>query len=250
MGSSGSEQMSSVNDVPPTKRARRPILRLIFAAMAAAALVHPFAYAPTAAAAAPCPDVQVIFARGTFEPPGVGVTGQAFVDALQAQLPGKSIDVYPVAYPASLDFARAADGVIDATQKVQNVTATCPKTKLVLGGYSQGAAVIAYITTDSVPAEYELPAGIKGPMADSVAGHVAAVALFGKPSNGFLQMLDRNAPPITIGREYNAKAVDLCVPADPVCDPAGGDPNAHGLYAINGMTAQAAGFAVQHVLAA
>ena len=34
-----------------------------------------------------CPDVEVVFARGTFEPPGVGATGQAFVDALRARLP-------------------------------------------------------------------------------------------------------------------------------------------------------------------
>ncbi|HET7739272.1 MAG TPA: cutinase family protein, partial [Mycobacterium sp.] len=104
------------------------------------AVVHPFVYAPVAAAA-PCPDVQVVYARGTFEPPGVGLTGQAFVDALRGKLPDKSVDVYPVNYPASLDFARAADGVIDATNKVQDVAAKCPDTKMVLSGYSQGAAV-------------------------------------------------------------------------------------------------------------
>ena len=32
------------------------------------------------AAANPCPDVEVVFARGTTEPPGVGGVGQAFVD--------------------------------------------------------------------------------------------------------------------------------------------------------------------------
>ncbi|MCK8647237.1 cutinase family protein, partial [Mycobacterium colombiense] len=32
-------------------------------------------------ASAQCPDVQVVFARGTGEAPGVGPTGQAFVDA-------------------------------------------------------------------------------------------------------------------------------------------------------------------------
>ena len=33
-----------------------------------------------------CSDVEVVFARGTFEAPGVGATGQAFVDALSARL--------------------------------------------------------------------------------------------------------------------------------------------------------------------
>jgi len=202
---------------------------------------------PTAAAE-PCPDVQVIFARGTFEPAGVGVTGQAFVDALTGKLAGKSVDVYPVNYPASLDFATAADGVIDASNKVRDVAASCPNTKMVLGGYSQGAAVVAYSTEDAVPPGFNLPDGITGPMAPEVANHVAAVALFGKPSSGFLQMIYTGAPPITVGRLYTGKTTDLCIPEDNVCSPTGTDNGAHTLYAVNGMTAQAADFAAHRVL--
>ena len=68
-----------------------------------------------------------------------------------------------------------------------------------------------------------------------------------KRSNGFLQMIDRNAPPIIIGREYTAKTLDLCIPTDPICSPTGGDNGAHGVYAVNGMTDQAATFAAQRV---
>lgn len=166
--------------------------------------------------AAPCPDVEVVFARGTFEPPGVGGTGQAFVDSLRAKTPDKSVDVYAVNYPASLDFATAADGVIDASNKVRDTAANCPNTKIVIGGYSQGAAVAAYITEDSVPQGYTLPPGLTGPMAPSVAEHVAAVTLFGKPSSGFLQMIYTGAPPITVGSHYTTKTLDLCIPEDPV----------------------------------
>lgn len=226
--------------------ARRKVGRLSLAVVAGFVVAAPVISAP-AASADPCPDVQVVFARGTFEPAGVGAIGQSFVDSLRAQLPDRSVDVYPVNYPASLDFARAADGVLDASNKVQDVVAKCPKTKMVLGGYSQGAAVMAYTTTDTVPADYELPAGITGPMPESTAGHVAAVTLFGKPSTGFLQMLDQTAPPITIGAEYGPKALDLCVDNDPVCSGHGGDPSVHGSYAVNGMTDQAAQFAAQHV---
>jgi cutinase len=60
-------------------------------------------------------------------------------------------------------------------------------------------------------------------------------------------MFDTGAPPITIGREYSAKSLDLCVVNDPICAPGGGDPGAHGLYSANGMTEQAAGFAARHV---
>jgi cutinase len=213
---------------------------------AAAPVVMAVAGSPLVAApayAAPCPDVEVVFARGTFEPPGVGATGQAFVDSLQAKSEGKSVDVYPVIYPASLDFATAADGVVDASNKVRDTAAKCPNTKIVLGGYSQGAAVAAYITEDTIPAGFTLPPGLSGPMAPSVADHVAAVALFGKPSSGFLQMIYTGAPPINVGSRYTAKTIDLCIPDDPVCSPGGGDNGAHGLYAANGMTDQAADFA-------
>jgi len=199
------------------------------------------------AAAVPCPDVEVVFARGTFEPPGVGDTGQAFVDALRGELGGKSVDVYPVNYPASLDFATAADGVIDASNKVRDVTASCPNTKMVLGGYSQGAAVIAYTTEDAVPNGYTLPAGVSGPMAPELADHVAAVALFGKPSSGFLQTIYTGAPPITVGHLYSAKTTDMCIPDDPICSPGGNDNAAHTLYAENGMAAQAADFAARRL---
>jgi cutinase len=243
-------QPFSVSEESRAQRTHSHLLQLLLSALAAAAVALPFVHAPSAAAES-CPDVQVVFARGTFEPPGVGVTGQSFVDSLRTQLPDRSVDVYPVNYPASLDFARAADGVADAGNKVRDVVAKCPKTKMVLGGYSQGAAVIAYLTTDKVPPNFELPAGITGPMPKSVASHVAAVTLFGKPSTGFLNMLDTNAPPITIGSEYGGKALDLCVDGDPVCSTGGGgDPSLHGTYSDNGMTEQAAGFATQHVSSA
>jgi cutinase len=213
------------------------------------ALFSPFIVAPIASAE-PCPDVELVFARGTFEAPGVGGTGQAFVDSLRSKLGDKSLEVYPVQYPASLDFQTAADGVIDASNKVQAIAAECPKTKIVLGGYSQGAAVAGYLTADSVPAGYQMPAGLTGPMPAAVADHVAAVALFGKPSSGFLQMIANTAPPITVGHLYAAKTADVCIPDDPVCSPGGGDSNAHNMYPADGLTDQAAQFVVQKISAA
>ncbi|MCV7093865.1 cutinase family protein [Mycobacterium kubicae] len=194
-----------------------------------------------------CPDVEVVFARGTFEPPGPGATGQAFIDALTARLPNKSVEVYPVDYPASLDFSRASDGVVDAGNKVLDITNTCPNTKVVLGGYSQGAAIAAYITTDSIPPGYALPPGISGPLPPSAANHVAAVTLFGKPSNGFMDLVDRNAPPIVIGHLYTSKTIDLCAPDDPVCASSGFNRSAHSSYRFNGMTDQAADFTANSI---
>src|SRR5262245_35968943 len=64
--------------------------------------------------AEPCPDAEVIFARGTTEAPGVGPTGQAFVDALRARVAPKWLGVYAVDYPATIEFSTAIDGINDA----------------------------------------------------------------------------------------------------------------------------------------
>jgi hypothetical protein len=94
----------------------------------------------------PCADIQVVFARGTGEPPGPGRVGQAFVDSLRTLAHGKSVTVYAVHYPASYEFLRAVDGANNARRFVEGTAASCPQTKLVLGGYSQGAAVVDLIT--------------------------------------------------------------------------------------------------------
>src|SRR5262245_16347089 len=76
------------------------------------------------ASAAACPEVEVTFARGTDEPPGIGGVGQAFVDALRSQIGGRSLGVYPVNYPAGEDFAPSASaGASDANAHVQSMVA-------------------------------------------------------------------------------------------------------------------------------
>jgi cutinase-like protein len=126
--------------------------------------------------AEPCPDVEVVFARGTTEPPGVGDMGENFVDTLRADVGAKSLRVYPVNYPATTDFPTAIDGITDAGTHVEQMAATCPKTKMVLGGYSQGAAVMGFVTANQVPDGARLVQELQ-PMPPEVANHVAAVAL-------------------------------------------------------------------------
>jgi cutinase len=205
------------------------------------------------ASAAPCPDVEVIFARGTSEPPGVGNVGQAFVDALRTQLGPKSVDVYPVDYAASSDFTdreafagTVVAGVKDAGAHVQSTATNCPNTKIVLGGYSQGAVVAGYVTAAQVPAG--VPASLMpAPLPPKVGDHVAAVTLFGKPSPTFLTQYD--APDLTIGPSYASKTIDLCAQGDTICDgsPGGLPTMAHVSYPFNGMAGQAAGFVDDHL---
>ena len=213
-------------------------------AVSFAALAGPQAAGVAAAAEdSSCSDVEVVFARGTFEAPGVGATGQAFVDALNARLGGKTVEAYGVDYPASLDFQAASSGIADAANKIETIAASCANTQIVLGGYSQGAAVAGYTTTDTVPAGTVLPDGIAGTLPPAVASHVSAVVLFGTPSDGFLNLVARDAPPITIGHLFAAKTLELCNPGDPICFPGGMDRSAHSAYKTNGSADQAADYA-------
>jgi cutinase len=56
-----------------------------------------------------CPDIEVVFARGTGEPPGVGSVGQAFIDSLRSKVGGRSVGQYAVNYAAPLLAPEAAD---------------------------------------------------------------------------------------------------------------------------------------------
>jgi cutinase len=208
------------------------------------------------ASAQPCPDVEVVFARGTGEPPGVGGVGQAFVDSLSSQVGARSVGVYGVNYLASSDFGggleyarTVVDGIRDAGAHVESMAANCPNTRMVLGGYSQGAVVAGFVTSAAVPAE--VPAAymsyIPKPMPPEVANHVAAVALFGKPSDQFMR--ENGVPPIAIGPLYRPKTIELCAPGDDICDgvPGGRPGVAHVMYPMNGMTNDAAAFAASRL---
>jgi cutinase-like protein len=205
-------------------------------------------HAPSASAE-PCPDVDVVFARGTSEPPGVGGIGSGFVDALRGQVGGRSLTVYPVNYPASSDFgnpdfpATFIDGIRDASSHIESMAANCPKTREVLGGFSQGAAVAGFVTSSAVPKNVPA-ASVPAPMPPDVAGHVAAVVLFGTPSDQFLEHY--GAPAIVIGPPYKPKTLQLCAPGDPICG-GGNDGAAHGSYVVNGMAGQGASFVASHL---
>ncbi|OBF25957.1 cutinase [Mycobacterium sp. ACS1612] len=219
--------------VPPLRRLMMCVAAALFAGVT---LVAPATMAVASAAPDSCPAVQVVFARGTGEPEGIGRVGQAFVDALKPLVKGKSVAVYAVNYPASRDFLRAADGANDASNFVQNIANTCPDTKIVLGGYSQGAAVIDAITVADQPT-----LGFNQIMPADIADHVAGVAVFGNPS---IRLLGN--PLTVLSPLYGPKTIDLCNGADPVCSN-GDDIPAHSLYVQAGMPTQAAQFVADRI---
>ena len=74
---------------------------------ATAAITPSIVFAPVASA--DCPDIEVIFARGTDDSGGLGDVGGAFVNALSGKVGGRSVGSYAVNYPASYDFLWCRD---------------------------------------------------------------------------------------------------------------------------------------------
>lgn len=218
------------------------------AAAAACATLLNLSLATAPASAATCPDIEVTFARATNEAPGVGAVGQEFIDSLRSQVGGRSVGVYAVNYPADDDFAPSASaGGSDVHAHVRSMVADCPATKLVLGGTSLGAMAIDLATIARAPIAGLIPDILTADEAD----HVAALALFGNPSDRYL-----GAPVSEVSPWYGAKAIDLCAPGDPVCTPGGplALPSHDELfspvalsYAHSGMPSQAATFVANHL---
>ncbi|MGB3486411.1 MAG: cutinase family protein [Mycobacterium sp.] len=200
---------------------------------AATLVVAPPSMIP-AAQAEPCPDIEVVFARGTDEPPGLGRVGSAFVDSLRGQVGGRSVGTYAVNYPATYDFLAAAGGANDASGHIQWMVDNCPNTRLVLGGYSQGAAIIDVLAAVPFPA-----IGFNAPLPPNVPAHIAALAVFGNPTT-------KVGLPLTVSPVYGPRSIDLCNVGDPVCS-GGEDILAHSNYGPAGLTSQAATFVAGHL---
>jgi cutinase len=194
--------------------------------------------APPASADGPCPNVEVVFARGTSEPPGIGRVGQALVDAMTPLIGGQTIGSYGVNYPATYDFLTAADGAADATNHISAMASQCPGTRIVLGGYSQGAAVVDMLAGIPPLGNKIGEVGSGPPLPSDLDANIAAVAVFGNPSTKF-------SIPIT-NSSFGGRAIDLCADGDPICS-RGRNPFAHTHYESSDFIPQAANFVAGRV---
>lgn len=191
--------------------------------------------APAAADIEACPDVEVVFARGTGEPPGLGRVGQAFVDTLAPQLGGRTLETYAVNYPASFNFLTTAQGADDAAAQIVAVSSRCPATRVVLGGFSQGAAVVAMLAAVPPLGDRIGEIGSAPPLAPPFADRVNAAAVFGNPSARF-------GTPLSSAGSFAGRAIDLCNVDDPICSPGGRSRQAHDGYQFPPFSEEAAGF--------
>src|SRR6187551_885810 len=94
-------------------RIRRGLIAAVTATLVAAGLLIGPAILPGGqaipSASAACPQVEVIFARGRLESPGIGAIGNAFVSALRDKVKNKNIGVYAVRYPADSEIDEGAN---------------------------------------------------------------------------------------------------------------------------------------------
>ena len=179
------------------------------AVLAASALITPAVIPGGAAtllpvASAACPQAELIFARGRIEPPGAGQIGNALISQLRSKT-GKNIDLYAVQYPADTEIDEGAN---DMSQRVQYMAANCPDTRLVLGGYSLGAAA-----TDVVVAAPIAAFGFDHPLPSGVDRHIAAVTLFGNGSQWVGSIANFTNPAL------RDRIIELCHGDDPICNP-------------------------------
>jgi cutinase len=205
-------------------------IRLCLAALSLAGGASLATLSTPAAAAASCSDLDVVAARGTFEPGTLGaIVGDPVYSALQQKITGKTLSSYKVNYPADLSLTSAAQGNADVVNHVNSQAAACPNQRFILVGYSQGANVVDNsigISSDGAvvgsPIVATLPAAL--------APRVAAVLLFGNP----IRALGRS-----VTGTYQSRTIDFCAKGDPICESGGGDVLAHLSYGSDADAAAA-----------
>jgi cutinase len=169
----------------------------------------------------------------------MGRVGDAFVDSLRQQATGMNISTYAVNYDASKLQIHTGDGANDTVSHVKSMASSCPNTKIVLGGYSQGADVMDIVSGvpiggiswgSALPPEY--------------ANNVAAVAVFG-------DIADRSGQSLaTQSSLFGSKVIDLCNPSDPICHAGPGNEwSGHTEGYVPVYTTQAATFVASKLMA-
>ncbi|PWY61885.1 cutinase-domain-containing protein [Aspergillus eucalypticola CBS 122712] len=138
-----------------------------------------------------CKELTFIFARGTTEIGNMGTVVGPEVASELATLTGNQVTVQGVNYPADWEgnASLGSSGGPTMASYVKEALQECPNTKVVLGGYSQGAMVVHYAANEL--------------SADQLSGAV----LFGDP----LKME-------SVGKLSSSKVKEFCATGDPVCE--------------------------------
>jgi hypothetical protein len=129
----------------------------------------------------------IIVARGSTEPQGEGELIQVS-DMIEAAVPGS--DSVAVVYPAQLlPYGSSEDaGVRAMTQLITQYVASCPNSRIVLLGYSQGGQIIGDVLGGATYSDFP-------PLNAALGSKIAAAVMFGNPAH-------------VSGKSYNAGTAD------------------------------------------
>ncbi|EAS35172.3 uncharacterized protein CIMG_00526 [Coccidioides immitis RS] len=126
-----------------------------------------------------CAPVHIMSARGSNQPPGEGPTLAPLVDAIVADHPGSTRE--PIVWPAVIfPYAESShNGTLAVTAQLTAYVERCPKSKIVLLGFSQGSHVIG----DSLCGGGGLLGigPITDPISTTIGDHVSAIVWLGDP---------------------------------------------------------------------
>ncbi|KIM48563.1 carbohydrate esterase family 5 protein [Hebeloma cylindrosporum] len=142
-----------------------------------------------------CADVAVFFARGTTEPGTLGaIIGPGFQTALRGALGGRSLSFNGIEYPATIAGFLSGGDAGGARTMANSITSTansCPNTKIVMSGYSQGAQLVHLAAAQ---------------LSATVQNRVVAAVTFGDPNR------DKSLPGVLQGRRKT-----FCAAGDLIC---------------------------------
>lgn len=206
---------------------RRRVTRAVVGLAVAAGVVT--TGGPAADAQAACSDVEIVTARGTWEPQDAAYLLPQVTDRIEDGLSGTSVSVYDVQYPAQPWFnVSAPEGVTDLVEHLNAQAAECPDQRFVLLGYSQGALVTGDAVVDPSGRAYTQSTPT---LSADATSRIEAIGMYGsmrftggEPFNagdhdpGLSSTLPREPGALSA---YADRTIDYCYLEDWVCQDTG-----------------------------
>ncbi|KAG5933105.1 hypothetical protein E4U59_007063 [Claviceps monticola] len=124
-----------------------------------------------------CLPIHMMAARGSLEPSGTGIL-QSLVQEISKRHPSSTVE--PIDYPAGMeDYDVSVTAGTQAVKKqITSYVERCPKSQVVLLGFSQGA----HITGDALCGGTALDTGVfTPPLSHDIISHISAIVWYGDP---------------------------------------------------------------------
>lgn len=229
--------------VSSARRRTRQRIAAVLAGLAIATTVL-VTGSPAADAQAGCTQVEIVTARGTWEPQNSSYLLTQVANRVRTGLTGVTTSTYDVVYPAQPSFNTSApQGVTNLISHLNTEAAQCPDQRYILMGYSQGGLVVSDALVNTGRAY-----GGTGTLSAEAASRIAAIGNFGsmrftagQPYNAGTPEAGRQSllpvPPGALSA-YASRMMDYCYNDDWVCQ---GDGSflTHIMYIFDGTAQQA-----------